>query len=358
MDERILKNEEKAVFDLRALYRRYGYRSFKMSKFEEYDLYLRHKDFLVSDRIVTFSDTNGRLMALKPDVTLSIIKNGEDGKGKKQKVYYNENVYRPSGSTHRFKEIMQTGLECIGDIDAYDVFEAVWLAAQSLATVSDRYILDISHLGLLSAFLDETGGDAEFRRKAGAFIAEKNEHDLKALGAGEKLCALARTHGEPDAVIAKLEPLCDSEAARAALRELKALASTLKAVGAGKVRFDFSIVNDMKYYNGIVFQGFLDGICESVLSGGQYDNLMKRMGRKARAVGFALYLDLLEELETPREDFEADILLLYDETVPIETLAAEVQKRTAAGQTVSVRKTAPEGGRFRQTVKLGEEARP
>lgn len=156
IDENILKSEEKAIYSLRSLYKKYGYMPFKMSKFEEYELYVRNKDFLISDRIITFNDTNGKLLALKPDVTLSIIKNGDDKPGIKQKVYYNENVYRVSGSTHQFKEIMQTGLECIGDIDNYDIFEAVWLAAQSLETISDDFVLEISHLGILTALLNET----------------------------------------------------------------------------------------------------------------------------------------------------------------------------------------------------------
>ena len=125
IDEKLLKNEEKAIFALRSLYKQYGYLPFKMSKFEEYDLYLQNKDFLVSDRVITFNDTNGTLLALKPDVTLSIIKNTTDEVGCKQKVYYNENVYRVSGSTHQFKELMQTGLECICDIDIFDVIEVI-----------------------------------------------------------------------------------------------------------------------------------------------------------------------------------------------------------------------------------------
>ena len=117
LDEKVLKSEEQAVFELRALYRKYGYTQFKMSKFEEYDLYVKNKDFLVGDGVITFNDTDGKLLALKPDVTLSIIKNSKDESGGTQKVYYNENVYRISGSTHTFKEIMQTGLECIGAIE-------------------------------------------------------------------------------------------------------------------------------------------------------------------------------------------------------------------------------------------------
>ena len=101
-----LKPEERVLYALRGLYRQYGYSQFKMGKFEEYDLYVRNKDFLVSDGIITFTDTDGRLMALKPDVTLSIIKNARVAPGCVQKLYYNENVYRVSGSTHCFKEII------------------------------------------------------------------------------------------------------------------------------------------------------------------------------------------------------------------------------------------------------------
>ena len=70
-----LKREEAAVYRLRGLYEAYGYSQYKMSKFEEYDLYVQNKSFLVSDHIITFTDTSGKLMALKPDVTLSIVKN-------------------------------------------------------------------------------------------------------------------------------------------------------------------------------------------------------------------------------------------------------------------------------------------
>ena len=54
----------------------------------------------------------------------------------------------------------------------------------------------------------------------------------------------------------------------------------------------------MSYYDGIVFSGFLSGICEAVLSGGQYGKILASMGKSGDAVGFALYLDLLSELDT------------------------------------------------------------
>ena len=354
IDERLLKSEEKAVFALRSLYRRYGYLPYKMSKFEEYELYLRNKDFLVSDRVITFNDTNGRLMALKPDVTLSIIKNGEDLPGYKQKVYYNENVYRVSDSTHRYKEIMQTGLECIGDIDLYDVYEVITLAAESLATVSDAFVLEISQLDLLSQTLDAVCTDKAFGEEALRCIAEKNAHDLRRLcarrGVSPESCCRLETFitacGERTAVIRALEALGDS----AALRELKTLSAMLDASPySDRIRLDFSVVNDMNYYNGFVFKGFLDGISSGVLAGGRYDKMMARMNRRSGAIGFALYLDLLEQLRQETPDYDADVLLLYDDSSTPAQIAGAVEQLTAQGLLVKAAAAGDDRFRCRET---------
>ena len=358
LDTKILKNEEKAVFALRKLYRQYGYSPYKMSKFESYEYYIQNKDFLVSDRIITFNDTNGRLLALKPDVTLSIIKNGEDNPGCKQKVYYNENVYRVSENTHQFKEIMQAGLECIGDIDLYDIFEAVSLAAQSLALISEDFVLQISHLGVLSAVLEEISPDQAFRQKVIGCMKSKNPHDLSRLcqqyGVEDRqLMQLLGAYGPRAKVLKQLENLtCGQEA----LQELKTLSALLDQLPWGdKIVFDFSAVNNMNYYNGIVFRGFLSGICESVLAGGQYDKLMQKLDRRAGAVGFAVYLDLLEQLPNEEEEYDVDVLLLYEADTDKLAVAKAVSALTAVGKTVSAQKATPPKLRYRKLMKLSKE---
>ena len=62
-NDQLLKNEERAVIALRALYQSYGYLPYKMSRFEEYELYARNKDFLLSDRVITFTDTRGNAVS-------------------------------------------------------------------------------------------------------------------------------------------------------------------------------------------------------------------------------------------------------------------------------------------------------
>ena len=345
MFQTVLKSEERVAFALRSLYKKYGYLPYKMSKFEQYDLYAKNKDFLRGGGVITFNDTDGRLLALKPDVTLSIIKNGTDGE--KQKVYYHENVYRISGVTKQFKELMQVGLECIGVEGAYDVYETVLLAAASLFEISQNFVLDISHIGILTGILEELGGDERFNREAMRLLAEKNVHETKALceRAGldeksqEKLLTIVRSYGSVEKVLSQIEPLCKTGKAAEGYAELKTLCDLLKGCPfADKIRLDFSVVNDRKYYNGIVFKGFVDGATEGVLSGGEYDGLMKRMGRSAKAIGFAVYLDLLDGFGKSKSSYDVDVLILTDEATPASEIATQTDALVKANKSVRVQR--------------------
>ena len=364
MSESILKKEEKISLELRALYKKYGYLPYKMSKFESYDLYASNKDFLVGDGVITFNDTDGKLLALKPDVTLSIIKNTVDEEGCKQKVYYNENVYRVSSGTHQFKEIMQTGLECIGDIDVFDIFEVVYLAAKSLDTISSDFVLDISHIGVFSTVLDEASDNKLFKKEAARLVSEKNSHELHRLcdkyqispDKEKRIEAFVGIYGNMGEVISRLSEICITDAERAALSEFTVLCELLSATEfSDKIRVDFSVINNMAYYNGVVFKGFLNGICESVLSGGCYDPLMRRIGRKSSAIGFAIYVDLLENFEASSESFDVDVLLLYSENTDSARILKAKNTIVSEGKSVSSQRCIPAKLRYKTLIDLDKE---
>ena len=299
-DQNILKFDEKAVFILRKLYSDYGYRQFKMSKFEEYDFYSKNKDFLVSDGVITFNDTDGKLMALKPDVTLSIIKNSKDDKKLVEKFYYNENVYRISESSHTYKEIMQTGLECIGDITSKEVCEVTELAVKSLSLISSSFMLHISHIGLVNSLIKECG--ITDTKRAITAIKEKNAGELKSFCTIEQfdtLKCLIKSYENAEQTLSALSEINAGEDFKSALYELKEVYFALKEKKlAENVCIDFSVINASGYYSGIVFKGYINKVSSKVLSGGQYDKLLKNMGRTSGAIGFAVYLDTLERLET------------------------------------------------------------
>ena len=349
----VMKNEEQSGLALRNLYRSYGYIPYKMSRFEEYDLYVRNKDFLVSDQIITFSDRSGRLLALKPDVTLSIVKNAPEEPGIVQKVYYQENVYRD------YREILQAGLECVGDLGDYEIAEVVLLAAKSLQLLGGRWVLDISHMGLLAAVLDSSELSPEEQNQAMEYLHRKNDHQLRALCKGdaawEKLSAIASCRGGREA-LERLEKLLTGDAERQALEQLKNLWRILEASGFGDaVRLDFSVGNNMRYYSGVVFRGYLEGIPASVLSGGQYDKLPRKMGRKAKAIGFAIYLGLLENRSQQAEAFDMDTLILHDGSADSMTLTVAAAKAAERG-TVLVARELPKGRRWKKLLRFEKGA--
>ena len=351
--------EERATFTLRSLYAQYGYQPYKMSKFEEYDLYVRNKDFLISDSVITFTDTTGRLMALKPDVTLSIIKNTRDGDASVRKLYYNENVYRVSKSSGSFRELMQVGLECLGTLSAADVGEVLWLAACSLCAIHEDFVLDVSHLGLVGAVLDRAPGAAVPALLA--CVGQKNPHEIASVAAEygidaqttDALQMLATLAGPPSDVLPKLGRLAEQFGAEDALEELSAVLGVFGGSELEKgIRVDASVLDNMKSYNGIVFKGFLRGIPDSVLSGGQYDRLMQRMHRESRAVGFAVYLDALERLlEENGDPYAADLLLLHEPDVPPAVVRRTVSALSAEGTSVFAASADP-GLRIKRTARL------
>jgi len=201
----ILSYNELIIFKLRTLYKQYGYTPYKMSRFEEYELYAANKAFLPTGDILTFTGISGRLMALRPDVTLSIVKNAIND-DKLQKLYYNENIYRSDGI--EYNEQMQVGLECIGELYEENVNEVLMLAQQSLDIIAD---------------------------------GKKTKLDI------------CRT---------------DKEAEK----------------------------NDLTYYSDLTFQGYIEGVPSKVLSGGRYDKLLRKFGKNGGAIGFAIYLNTLENL--------------------------------------------------------------
>lgn len=362
-DSPIRRPDERAGLLLRELYRRHGYQSYRMSKFEPYDLYARNKSFLVSENILTFTDTDGRLMALKPDVTLSIIKNVQPSGQALEKVYYHENVYRTSPAAAGYREIMQTGLECIGALDLAAMGEVLALAAESLALLSGEYLLDLGHAGLVSGLLAEHEG-LEDGVRAGllAELGRKNAPAIRALCAqaglahalADKLCRLSQLYGPPARVLPQLEELAERREAREALEELEGLCRILEGLGLlEQVRLDFSIVNDMRYYNGVIFRGYLPGLASGVLAGGRYDNLLRRMGKAGGAIGFAVYLDQLERLDEGGE-YDVDVLLLYGPEDDPAAVAERARALMAEGKSVRTERAAPQRLRYREAVRFSE----
>lgn len=306
LDLNVLRPQERISLQLRMLYEKAGFRRYHMGRFEEYGLYQENRRFLSNEQVITFTDLDGRLLALKPDVTLSVAKNAQIEEGSCGRFYYLENVYRPSRESHTFREISQMGLECIGAVDDTVTAQAVSLAIESLALTGRDYVLEIGHMGFVAGLLDAVGAPETARPRLLTCIRDKNRHELEecAAEAGlsrqgtEALGRLGTLSGDWQEVLAEARPLALSVSMGAAIEELQRLCERLEQQKeTGRVKLDLSLVNDMEYYNGLVLQGYLAGLPGAVLKGGRYDPMAAQFRPGARAVGYALYLDELARMD-------------------------------------------------------------
>ncbi len=293
----VLSPDELTVLRLRALFEESGYRRYHASRFEEYRFYLENQSFLRSETLITFNDLDGRLMALKPDVTLSIAKNAGSGGGLK-KLYYIENVYRPNSTGRNFAEICQMGLECIGNVGKTEILEVLRLAYESLKLTEKQFRFALSHVGYISGLMRSLRIAPQHRTSLYDCVASKNPHGLRQAAeqiglSADQISVLTETSmlsGPASDVLKDAERLCrNSEMERAAAQ----LRQAVEGLGDPNILIDFSIRGDEDYYSGLMFTGYLEGKSRFVLSGGQYDNMMKKMMQESRAIGFAIYLDEL-----------------------------------------------------------------
>lgn len=355
INEALLKNEELAVFRLRALYSGFGYTQYKMNKFEEYELYVRNKDFLISDRVITFTDTNGKLLALKPDVTLSIINSFGKSISGIHKMYYNENVYRVSGGTGRFKEIMQTGLECIGNIGIYEICEVLYLAIKSLEVIDDAYSLELAHAGLTLSLLKDAGINDSI------VDGILQDISLKSTGKSEKLFCEGLLTEEQFGLISAMtlnysdekgfsETFSQYLKSDDSIKCFKEFSDIISWVPSENITVNFSLSGDAGYYSGIIFKGYINGIPVSVLSGGQYDKLIRKLGSAGGAVGFAVYLDSFERFRASSPEFDVDVVIIADKNDSPEEILRLTEELRGKGESVLVQSEVPENIKYRRTV--------
>ena len=360
---------EQATFRLRALYEQAGYRKYRASRFEEYALYQEYQRFLPDSQVITFTDLDGKLRAIKPDVTLSIAKTAQPAAGECKRFYYNEEVCRPSRESHTFQTIHQMGLECIGAVDDAAAAQVVSLALRSLALTGRDFVLEISHMGFVTGLFDAVGAQEAVRPRLLTCIRDKNVHELRkaAEAAGlsrqgtDALCRLGTLAGPWQEVLAAAEVLALNAAMGAALEELRGLCRALEDQGqTDHWKLDFSLVNSMDYYNGVIFQGFLQNIPFPVLSGGRYDNLPHKMGKQVGAIGFALYMGRLEPYFGNEKQYDADLMLTYGPDADLAELAAFVETLRSKGLGVRCQRQGDpvEGVRCRKTARYTRGMKP
>lgn len=357
-----LNGEDRVLFQFGKLYEQYGYIKLKMSKFEKYDFYINNKYFFNSSGMITFTDINGDLLALKPDNTFSIAKSLRIGLDEVKKIYYHDDVYRLCRKTKLYEKVMQYGVECIGNVDLYNLCEIVGLATESLNRISDNSVLNISHLGVVLSLLRSFDIEEMQQLELFKFIEEKNIRGIETICSimeisddiVSQILSLVSAYGPLEVVMPKLRRSIKDSNALKSLDELEYVVRAVQKREGTKIIIDMSItMGYMNYYDGIIFKGFVRDISSNVVMGGQYNKLMKCFNRSISAIGFAIYLNAISTKENKRK-YDVDIFVLYSDNDDIAAVYSKVCSLISEGHSVLAGKNIDKSLKAKKIINFGE----
>ena len=316
-----MSKKDLVLLNIRKMYDSYGYKKISLPSFEEYDLYNENKDF-IDRNVLTVMSPNGKLLALRPDITLSVAKKvSKDQSLKYSKIYYQENTYNLTKYVG-YEEDEQLGIELIGKESTFLDFEIINLAVKSLDIINKKSMIVLSHAGFISSVFENFDLEYEIKEQILDCINRKNSHDIqKILKRNEHISEnvkkliykIPELSGNLENIEKELLKYEINGNTKKILSELKQLNNLLmKFYKKSKIIFDFSVVKNLNYYNGIILQGYIEGFPNVILTGGRYDKLFEKFGVDTGAVGFAILTDGLKGYykDTDKKDFE--VLIAYD----------------------------------------------
>jgi len=283
------------------LLERRGYQEVLPPTFEYEEIFLRAGGAEVADRLIRFTDRDGRILALRYDFTASLARVAATTfrtAARPLRLCYSGTVFRQEPDRGgRPREILQAGAELLGQGDLAADVEIVRLTLELArgAGLGD-FQLNLGHAGVLAAGL--TGLSEERRLEVRRWIDRKDRGNLtralaQAPAEAQALTTLAFVIGRREALESALAGATPS--ARPGLQHLLALDAALSPADRSHVVYDLGEVRGLEYYTGIQFELFTAGAGRAAGAGGRYDALMGRFGTPMPAVGVSLDLDTIAE---------------------------------------------------------------
>jgi ATP phosphoribosyltransferase regulatory subunit len=270
-----------------------------------YDLFEQGMGPAEAQRGFRFTDSDGRLLALRPDVTSSVARVAATllaDRPRPLRFCYAAPVFRQQPQSHAEwrRENTQLGCELIGAGGKQADLEVLRLAAEILARLNlqSSYCITINNVEFFNGVAAELNLDTpareQFRRLIDTREAAELERFLK--HNGRAFSQLTQLTGKRD-VIQAARRLIDNERSVAALDSLEELWTEIESLGLqDSFEIDLGDVPNLDYYTGLSLKIFVHGAGASVGRGGRYDGLTGNFGRAEPAVGFVLNLDALTEV--------------------------------------------------------------
>ncbi|MFC4559974.1 ATP phosphoribosyltransferase regulatory subunit [Virgibacillus kekensis] len=338
------QRRDEIISILKSRFSTYGYKQVRTTAFEYYDLYSTITGTINKDEMIKVVDSSGKVLVLRPDVTIPITRMVATGKRQvpdQSRLFYVQDVFRQTYEQIDRKETTQAGIECFGANTPETDAEILALAIHTLKDLGfDSFKLEVGHAGFFRELVNELNLSSGKTEQLQALIQSKNLAEMESLLAGlpvkkelaDAVYEIPMLYGDPDNVLGKADNLAVNETMKQTLTNLREVYKVLEAYGVEDyVVFDLGLINNMNYYTGVIFQGFVASLGKPVLMGGRYDRLAEEFGASIPAIGFACEVDSLLQAITPQTEPETgtEIVIYYDNAKQKYALTAAGSLRTA-----------------------------
>ena len=299
LDECIIKRSLER--DIDNIFEKWGYKEVITPTVEFYETFNYNSQILREEDMYKFFDNRGRILVLRPDMTIPIARVVETKLKDAEfpiKLRYTSNVFRVHESLGgKRNEYTDCGVELIGIEDKKSDLEVLVLALEALKKLGlNDFKLEIGNIGFFNGAFKNLDIDQEHREIIAQFIEDKNlkslEDYLDDLDIKEEykkfFNKLPWMFGDKN-ILEDAKKLAFNDEIKENLEYLEVLYSQLEELGYGEnVTFDLGMVPRLNYYTGMIFRGYGEGVGNTLLRGGRYDSLIQSSNTYVPAIGFSI----------------------------------------------------------------------
>ena len=306
LDECVVKKSIER--DIDDIFCKWGYKEIITPTVEFYETFNYNSQTLKEEDMYKFFDNRGRILVLRPDMTIPIARVVET-KFKDEplpiKLRYNANVFRVHASLGgKRNEYTDCGVELIGLEDKKSDLEVLVLALEALDKLGlSDFKLEIGNIGFFEGAFKNLNISEESKETIAQYIEDKNlknlEDYLESLDIKDEykefFNKLPWLFGSRE-ILDEAKKLSFNDELKENLKYLENLYSQLEILGYDdKITFDLGMVPRLNYYTGIIFRGYGEGVGNTVLRGGRYDKLITSGDKYIPAIGFSLDINSVIE---------------------------------------------------------------
>lgn len=307
------------------LFKSRGFNEVITPSIEFYDVFDGTANAMPQEIMYKLIDNKGRILVLRPDNTLPVVRVASTklkGFQPPLRLFYNQNVFRVSPAhSGRRDEIPQCGVELLGVGGIKADLEVIITAIEALKSVTDNFRFEIGHVGFFKTIINELNAADEEKEQIRKYIEAKNYPALAKILEESSLpdtyilalIELPRLFGGEE-VFKRAFEIAPNTAAADTIRYLQSIYDLLCSMGyKDNIMVDLGLVQQIDYYTGVAFRGYIQGSGEQVLSGGRYDGLSDMFGAEMPATGFAVNTEAVARCANlEHRGAKTDVIVFYE----------------------------------------------